>query len=95
MNSTKICSVNGDGIVLYSIEGWIPDVVPKVKHDPRVLHPDYLIHLKKFLENKVKKRKQEIEQEKLMEKILVEQKRKDIEVFKINIDKWFQGAYKK
>lgn len=94
MNTTRICTVNGNGDVTFSVKGWIPDVIPKVKHEPRELHPDYAGKIRKRVEIRVKVKKRQLEEELVMKQAKQTQKLKDFEKYRFNIDKWWEEGLK-
>lgn len=67
----KLCSVNNRGEFTFIIEGILPQEVPKVKHPPRELHPDYKNFLKQHIAEKVKLKKQLNDQQKIIDKKLL------------------------
>lgn len=87
--SERLCSVNNLGQITYFVEGIIPEFVPKVKHPPRELHPDYANFLKQYIAEKVKLKRQLDEQKKINDRKLLEIERQRLMVCKRHIMNWF------
>lgn len=87
--AVKVCSVVDGKITYLKSDTCLPDQVVKVKHEPRELHPEYRQHLREYIENRVKLKKEfQIKEAEYLKRIKI----LDRLAFKHciqNIEKWF------